>query len=183
MPAERRTSYSISSSTEGNEDIPLVCEGADCMGSPSPLWYCAKCYCTYCDDCWKQQVPHRPGKGDRDRTPHEQVHPMVARKIGSVFDTTNASDVVKRLHEKDKTSKWFGVVRDRYGRPVLEDYGRYEILCAAGAGRRDSAPLQFPRLVSFIGVTNAGKSTLIKLLISLADAEHGRRAFPSPVAG
>lgn len=108
---------------------------------------------------------------------------MVARKIGSVFDTTNASDVVERLHQKDKTSKWFGVVRDRYGRPVLEDYGRYEILCAAGAGRRDSAPLQFPRLVSFIGVTNAGKSTLIKLLISLADAEHGGRGFPSPVAG
>lgn len=49
MPAERQTSYSTSSSTEDNEDIPLVCEGADCMGSPCPLWYCAKCYCTYCE--------------------------------------------------------------------------------------------------------------------------------------
>ena len=108
---------------------------------------------------------------------------MVARKIDGVFDTTNTSDVVERLHEKDQTSKWFGVFRDRYGRPVVEDYGRYEILCAESLGKPDSAPRQYPRLVSFIGVTNAGKSTLIKLLISLGDAEHVRRGFPSPVVG
>lgn len=51
-----------------------------------------------------------------------------------------------------------------------------------------SAPTrrQFPQLVSFIGVTNAGKSTLIKFLISLGYPARQRGAleyFPSPVVG
>ena len=87
------------------------------------------------------------------------------------------------MHDKDQQAKWFGVVRDKSGRPVFEDYGRYEVLAADNAERSCPERLQFPQLVSFIGVTNSGKSTVIKLLISLATGEFGPADFPSPVTG
>jgi hypothetical protein len=102
------------------------------------------------------------------------------------MNPTKDKATIERLHEEDKDSKWFGVVRDVDGKAVLEDYGRFTKLFATTA--KTSAPTrrQFPQLVSFIGVTNAGKSTLIKLLISLgypARQRGGTEYFPSPVVG
>ncbi|TLD08031.1 hypothetical protein E2P81_ATG10306 [Venturia nashicola] len=96
--------------------------------------------------------------GSKDGVPHEQAHPSIARKIEGIFDSTKSYSDIEKLHRKDQRSKWFSVVRDN-----LED--------------------RFPQLVSFIGVTNSGKSALVNLLISLAEAQHGSGEFPAPVVG
>jgi hypothetical protein len=88
------------------------------------------------------------------------------------------------MHEDDGSTKWFGVARDFSGRPNFEDYGRYATLMSSISPVTDGA--RYPQLVSFIGVTNAGKSTLIKMLIN-HDTQNAtpenRAMFPSPVVG
>lgn len=114
------------------------------------------------------------------------MDPETARKIQSVFNSAKRVEFVEKLHEQDRLSKWFGVVRDASGRPVFEDYGRYNVLSADSRSRLNSDQPQFPQFVSFIGVTNSGKSTLIKLLITLgypSEQVQGHDDFPSPVVG
>jgi predicted acylesterase/phospholipase RssA len=74
-------------------------------------------------------------------------------------------------------------VRDRFGKPVLEDYGRYDALSAESMSKSGRNQFRFPQLVSFIGVTNSGKSAVVNLLISLTEGQHTSEEFPAPVVG
>ena len=103
--------------------------------------------------------------------------------MGNIFDSTKSGIDIERLHYKDRQSKWFSVVRDRYGKPVLEDYGRYDSLASQSISESGRDQLRFPQLVSFIGVTNSGKSALVNLLISLVKGQHKSDDFPAPVVG
>ena len=117
--------------------------------------------------------------------PHEKTNPFVVRRLKAILHPTRSADEIQRLHEEDESTKWFGVARDLTGRPNFEDYGRYATLMSSispieGLGNR------YPQLVSFIGVTNAGKSTLIKMLVNHDDESRNvddRPIFPSPVVG
>ena len=76
-----------------------------------------------------------------------------------------------------------GVSRDVTGRPNLQDYGRYATLMGS-LHPLESAQNRYPQLVSFIGVTNAGKSTIIKMLVNhTGDSGSCGRDFPTPVVG
>lgn len=76
-----------------------------------------------------------------------------------------------------------GVSRDLTGRPNFEDYGRYATLMGS-IFPTDSIKNRFPQLVSFIGVTNAGKSTIIKMLVNhIPGSAMPSRTFPTPVVG
>ena len=135
-------------------------------------------------DCWPLQGPHKPNKKGRDGVPHEKTNPHVVKKLKVILHPSKKPEKIQKLHEADEPTKWFGVTRDLTGRPIFEDYGRYATLMT------NLAPVEglgnkYPQLVSFIGVTNAGKSTLIKMLVnhdSNTDAET-RAMFPSPVVG
>ncbi|KAL3422515.1 hypothetical protein PVAG01_06671 [Phlyctema vagabunda] len=70
--------------------------------------------------------------------------------------------------------------------PIFQDYERYSKIMASS--RTTGIKVRFPQLVSFIGQTGAGKSTLVKMLIDHQDsaAEErptGTSKFPSPVTG
>jgi hypothetical protein len=32
-----------------DENVSFICEDTSCTDSFSPLWYCGKCSCTYCE--------------------------------------------------------------------------------------------------------------------------------------
>jgi energy-coupling factor transporter ATP-binding protein EcfA2 len=83
---------------------------------------------------------------------------------------------------------------------MFQDYGKFSsLMSSTKRGSRDSIGIRgcrrtrdarTPSLVSFVGQTGAGKSTLIRLLIDLASTEtnptaRGRGAtnFPTPVVG
>lgn len=109
---------------------------------------------------------------------------MVKRLKATLNPTRKASEIHK-LHEDDSNTKWFGVSRDANGRPNLDDFGRYANLMST-ISPIETMGSRYPQLVSFIGVTNAGKSTLIKLLVN-HDRDNmnldNQDIFPSPVVG
>ncbi|KAI7722911.1 hypothetical protein KC353_g95 [Hortaea werneckii] len=118
--------------------------------------------------------------------PHEQVDPSLVPVLESAFSPGSDKNIPDELRGNDSGAKWFDIGRDGLGRPVFEDYGRYSSLFASASAATAHEGGTFPQLVSFIGVTNAGKSTIIKLLISLAQhrkVANDEDGFPSPVVG
>lgn len=117
--------------------------------------------------------------------PHEKTNPVVVRRLKAILNPTRKAAEIQRMHEEDGATKWFGVARDLTGRPNFEDYGRYASLMSS-ISPIESMTNRYPQLVSFIGVTNAGKSTLIKLLVNHDEENtNPERAtlFPSPIVG
>ena len=75
------------------------------------------------------------------------------------------------------------MVRTSQNSTAFQDHGRYSAIMAdSNSGEFKS---RYPRLVSFIGQTGAGKSTLIKMLIDQQERMDEQRNWilPSPVAG
>jgi hypothetical protein len=109
----------------------------------------------------------------------------VVRRLESILTPSRDPAEVQRLHQEDERTKWFGVTRDDTGETVFEDYGRYAAL-ASDTAQMAGTENRYPQLVSFVGVTNAGKSTIVKMLIQRSAARGDKgfdSAFPSPVVG
>ena len=69
---------------------------------------------------------------------------------------------------------------------MLCEFGRFSNILADA--RSYTTGYRYPQLVSFIGQTGAGKSTLVKMLIEKQESEnrrleHSRKQFPSPIVG
>ncbi|KAF2736521.1 hypothetical protein EJ04DRAFT_462876 [Polyplosphaeria fusca] len=163
-----------------------TCEACD-LSEPvnGPIWNCSYCDMNICDSCWGRQGPHRPGRTGPDGLPHEKGDPDIVARLKSIL--TPPKDVVEQqsLHIDDEDTTWFGIGRDNGGLPIFQDYGRYaNIIADSTAGTHK---LRYPQLVSFIGQTGAGKSTLVKMLIDQQERRsqsfHERNTFASPVVG
>lgn len=136
-----------------------------------------------CSICWPKQTLHK--KKGRNQVTHKQVGINVIRRYHSSLNPSKSPDVLRRLHEDDEKTKWFGVTRETSGQTLFEDHGRYAALMSETAQIGDAAK-RYPQLVSFIGVTNAGKSTLIKMLIERNVAGEIKAiadCFPAPPVG
>jgi hypothetical protein len=163
----------------------------DCQTCGHRRFYCNVCSFVFCDPCWDRQFPHRmrpvPGA-----LPHEKTDHHIAKKIGNVLTPQLKEEQREKLHMDDIDTTWFGVVREGHERPLLQDYGRYATLIAGVKDLRlgsisslsassDYGEALYPSLVSFVGQTGAGKSSLIKLLIDLKSDEN--EIFETPVVG
>ncbi|KAK6430823.1 hypothetical protein LTR95_013021, partial [Oleoguttula sp. CCFEE 5521] len=186
-----RDSSRARSTTSGAASGEL-CE--DCQRVGPRRYYCNVCTLVFCDTCWDRQLIHRSkrlavGAGT---IPHEKTDQSVARKVRDVLTPDLKDEEREQLHIADIDTTWFGVVREGHERPLFRDYGRYANLIAGAKDLRiesatalsatsDHSETLYPSLVSFVGQTGAGKSTLIKLLIDLKSEEDER--FPTPVVG
>ncbi|KAI9701837.1 MAG: hypothetical protein M1836_001181 [Candelina mexicana] len=154
-----------------------ICDDCDTFGQYR--FWCNLCCLNLCSKCWDRTAAHRLGRLGPDNIPHEKTDHELAEKIKAVLEPNTTEAQQEALHKKDENTTWFGVVRDPMDEPVFQDYGRYANIMAEGSsGVRSS---RYPSLVSFVGQTGAGKSTLIKALIELQYG--GRRRFPTPVVG
>jgi energy-coupling factor transporter ATP-binding protein EcfA2 len=138
-------------------------------------------------------APHKTQNLRRNgQIPHEKTDHNVAKKVSDVLTPDLDESTREKLHTEDIDTTWFGVVREEHEFPLFRDYGRYASLIAQIKDLRidlidslsatsDQNETLFPSLVSFVGQTGAGKSTLIKLLIDLKSEPHER--FPTPVVG
>jgi energy-coupling factor transporter ATP-binding protein EcfA2 len=80
------------------------------------------------------------------------------------------------LHIQDEDTSWFCAWKGEEDEMVFQDYGRYATLMAETSARERK--VRYPALVSFVGQTGAGKSTLIRLLIELYSSTDKRLQVP-----
>lgn len=112
--------------------------------------------------------------------PHEKADPETICRLQQIFDPvrSEADHEIELL--KDRETTWFGFGRDSSGHPVFQDYGRFAAIMSES--RTGETTDRHPQLVSFIGETGAGKSTLIKLLIDRQDLSSSKGPkYCSPV--
>ncbi|KAF4958448.1 hypothetical protein FGADI_2370 [Fusarium gaditjirri] len=77
-----------------------------------------------------------------------------------------APNLKLELHTKDATCAWIGVPSlQRFDKPQIHVWSRLQDLLQMS---RNTKPGQYPKIVSFIGETGSGKSTLIRTMIQMA---------------
>ncbi|KAM5355310.1 hypothetical protein ACJ41O_001956 [Fusarium nematophilum] len=125
-------------------------------------------------------VVPRPGKVGIDGRGHEKVDEEVINRLKGIFGQPTQAEQNRR-HESDVNTTWFGVMKEA-NQPYLHYSNRLvEIL---NESRVVDHSERFPQLVSFVGQTGAGKSTVIKMLISGQQARAGNTAdYATPVPG
>lgn len=160
---------------------PKLCEC--CGDQKSPVWHCSYCDSDFCDECWSKQGPHKAGKTGPDGLPHEKANPTIVKRLQDILTPPKEHVEQQMLHAEDEDTTWFGMVRNSQNSPAFQDYGRYSAIMADS--NSGEFKFRYPQLVSFIGQTGAGKSTLIKMLIDQQERASTTRnwTLPSPVAG
>ncbi|KAH6886261.1 hypothetical protein B0T10DRAFT_576010 [Thelonectria olida] len=145
----------------------------------------AACDDSFCDECWPKQRPHLPGKIGIDGRQHEKVDAEVNNRLSKIFGQPTQEEQNNR-HGGDISTTWFGVVNEGY-QPFLHYSNRMvDILQESQVGDYSE---RFPHLVSFVGQTGAGKSTIIKMLINREQARtvqaraKNTNDYPAPVPG
>jgi energy-coupling factor transporter ATP-binding protein EcfA2 len=106
----------------------------------------------------------------------QKTDPAVAKKIFQILDSNRDNEEQALLHVQDEDTSWFGAGRDEDDDVVFQDFGRYPLLMAEKSAR--SRKVRYPSLVSFVGQTGAGKSSLIRLLIELYAPDGVRTQVP-----
>ncbi|KAH6647653.1 hypothetical protein BKA67DRAFT_394493 [Truncatella angustata] len=122
----------------------------------------------FCDGCWNEWVLHVPGAVGWGGRPHEKANPEVVYRLRQIFEPVRSeADHEQELLDDEETA-WFGYGRDSVGHPVFQDYGRFAAVMGESHAR-EVAMERYPQLVTFIGETGAGKSSLVKMLIDRQD--------------
>ncbi|KAI3317161.1 hypothetical protein HD806DRAFT_515838 [Xylariaceae sp. AK1471] len=160
-----------------------------CERQLTTVWYCNICAINFCGLCWDLQIVHKKTR----KGTHEKTSPDTAAKVQNVLCPPTDELVRDGLYRADAPTAWFGIERpDNSSPPLFQDYGRFaDLMTATNPVRKnpnfveDASELgrdrRTPSLVSFVGQTGAGKSTLIKLLIDMATI--GKETFSTPVVG
>ncbi|KAM0229457.1 hypothetical protein ACHAPO_010001 [Fusarium lateritium] len=125
-------------------------------------------------------VTFKPGKVGIDGLEHEKVDEDIVHRLQQIFGQPSAEEQYQR-HTNDINTTWFGVTKE-HDQPYLHYSNRLvDILRESQVG---TFPERFPQLVSFVGQTGAGKSTIIKMLIDRQQARLNNSSnVPAPVPG
>jgi energy-coupling factor transporter ATP-binding protein EcfA2 len=133
-----------------------------CKNANIKTLFCAICNNSFCDACWSQWLLHQEGQVGLNGRPHEPSDLEVINRLKETFNPPSDQPTQRDRHEEDQETTWFSVERNEGELPELCGHGRYAVLMASGPV---GGFARHPQLVSFIGQTGAGKSTLIKILI------------------
>ncbi|KAF2475025.1 uncharacterized protein BDR25DRAFT_280671 [Lindgomyces ingoldianus] len=162
-----------------------ICQDRRCdkLGNPSrKVWYCTACRSCLCDDCWDYSPIHSaPGAPRHEKLAYLQY--LRCKRLEQILDPPRNQNELEKLHDQDTNTTWFGIDRYDDGRPFLQDFETFSHLMANSPG---ADLVKYPQLVSFVGETSAGKSTLVKMLIDHEESKNDPNAassFPSPVTG
>ena len=154
----------------------------NCEAEKPKVWSCSHCGMDFCDPCWVVQAQHKEGRTGPDGFPHEKADPAIVKRLKDIL-VPPKDHSPQILHIEDEDTTWFGLGRNNQNFTVFQDYGRYAAIMTDSSS--DEHKHRYPQLVSFIGQTGAGKSTLINMLIDQQERKHcpSDCTFPSPVPG
>ncbi|KAF8462152.1 acyl transferase/acyl hydrolase/lysophospholipase [Kalaharituber pfeilii] len=135
-----------------------ACDDARACKEKDPeIFWCASCDLNLCASCWMAQLAHTKGKR------HEKVSLQTRYMLQSIMSSTEKKD---QSHLDAYGSKWFGVSIDQERKDLTLDItSRYRRLAMMNAYFGHMS--QFPALISFVGETGAGKSSLVNALIKV----------------
>ncbi|KAF8242916.1 hypothetical protein K440DRAFT_664454 [Wilcoxina mikolae CBS 423.85] len=155
--------------------LPRECEGCD---TKEDLSWCHICDVTVCNDCWGRQAAHGSGRKQQTRGNHEQTELGLRDIINWILRPNNDKDTDGR-HAMDYITKWFGVSIQPgdEGDVSLQTTPRYRELSVGGGVTQN----QYPALISFVGETGAGKSTLISALMKIGGLDDQSQDNNQPV--
>lgn len=125
--------------------------------------YCNACRRVYCSECYDTQLVHEDE--DNRSGEHEKTDLDTANFILSLFGNNHSAEDRERSHVKNIQSKWFGThIDEQESRSYFHDFGGF-------SGLLEKSPFmahqQFPSLISFVGDTGTGKSTLINGILKV----------------
>ncbi|KAL4757187.1 uncharacterized protein BDW70DRAFT_171583 [Aspergillus foveolatus] len=166
------------SSNQGPSTYPEPEERCYCGSLPASdgrCYFCYPCGHVFCDRCWGRSPPH-VRKRLQGGIPHEKTDPRLAKIIEQTLEVELDEKQQSWMHLKDENSSWFGTMRDDDDDMVFHDHGRFADLMAEMSARKRQ--VRYPGLVSFVGQTGAGKSTVVKLLIELQSISHPETRVP-----
>jgi len=156
-------------------DVSRECRSCRMVGPPSDL--------LMCDGCGVSRMPVHISclRGNGDHGIDCDVIPFTDYAyITWLLDTRLLQDKSVSLHTRDLWTTWFGVpYHQNESPPRLFVWPRLQNLVNSAPKR--PPPRQYPSLVSFVGPTGSGKSTIIKAIIRmLAPNSHSRNSVPVP---
>jgi energy-coupling factor transporter ATP-binding protein EcfA2 len=104
----------------------------------------------------------------------------VLERFRAILNPDPDPDRQEELHLQDRDTTWIGIDQED-NVPVFQNYGRYQTIMADSLTAETGA--RYPQIVSFIGQTGAGKSTVVKMLIDHQKALRTStgQSFDSPV--
>lgn len=119
------------------------------------LVLCSQCDEVLCLVHWDGWEPHK--KTYRNWTKHRQVNLSVNGWVESLMDGCTDPQQRRKLYEEDHHNFWFGIdTKDENF--VIENELYLDIIRSSNFQDHEQ---QFPSLVSFVGATGSGKSTII----------------------
>lgn len=90
--------------------------------------------------------------------------------VQDVLHSEDEPEKLRQLHEQNAETRWFNI-RNRNSQPMLHVYDRFGPLCESVVGGSGGASKSFPTVVSFIGKSGVGKSTLIRAMLLLGNLD------------
>ncbi|KAL7755626.1 hypothetical protein ACKLNR_014153 [Fusarium oxysporum f. sp. zingiberi] len=150
-----------------------------------PYYYCMKCDSMYCSECWAQNQKHK-SRGHEETIPNDAITVHTALRV-MLQEFTLLQEAIGQLHTRgaahqwEGSSEWFGVsAKNDAGQCLLSEGPAYEDIMLESPVSCSS--VTYPGLVSFVGETGSGKSTLISLLIKFSSSPLSN-LFRTPAVG
>lgn len=130
-----------------------------CNEEEPEIFWCSLCKLSLCGTCWSKQTAHR-----KNRAGHDKISQQTLHMLQSIMNPTKGKS---QDHLAAYDSKWFGVNIDQEKSDITLDITtRYRKLAMMNASFGQTS--QFPALISFVGETGAGKSSLVNALIKVS---------------
>jgi hypothetical protein len=150
-----------SESNQEEDDRPQsnATASRDCAGCKglSDVFWCNGCHIRMCNNCWGKQLAHT-----EEAPGHSKTTLADMEKLNRILNMTGMEGATTDYLRAEYSSKWFGVkIKNGPHWGILNTTNRYRELTMATGFQGE----QYPALVSFVGETGAGKSSLISALV------------------